>query len=196
MIIEICLVIVSCNLIFVKLMEYDLQNLAEILIVVVRDFYNSPFVLVFKILVGLYLLILLINIVLILILRDIPGQVRVGLRGEDMPLVSKSKMQKRWGAIRKRLTSGNTSQYKVAVIEADAIVEEILSGIGYKGANMTEMLVQVEPGRLDDHLESLQAVHLIRNRIVHELDFEIDESVAESVIGVYEKFLKYLEFLD
>ena len=177
-------------------MDYDFQNFVDLLYAAARDFYHSPFMLGIKILAALYLLILLIDIVLMLILRDVSQNIRVGLKGMDLPTVSKGKMQKRWDKVKNRLKDGNPSQYKVAIIEADAIAEEILGGIGYSGANMSEKLEQVKAGHLDEHLETLQEVHLLRNRIVHEANFEVDEAMAKAVIGVYENFLKYLEFLD
>jgi len=176
-------------------MEYFLQDL----LISIWDsgiwFYNSSLFLFIKIILGIYLAVVILDIILILILFDVPSQMRVGLRGMDVPLVTKSKMQKRWDKIKDRLKTGNISQYKVAIIEADALADEILGGIGYKGANMTEKLEQIEPTHIDDHLESLKGAHQVRNRIVHEENFEIDERLAKAVIGVYENFLKYLEYL-
>lgn len=176
-------------------MEYQIQNSLDVLFQLFNDFYASPFVLGVKILLGIYLAVLFIDIVLLLILRDVPAHFRVGMKGMDLPLVKKGKMEKRWEKVKLRLKSGNVSQYKVAIIEADAIADEILAGIGYAGKNMTERLESVGSAHLDDHLESLKGVHQIRNRIVHEADFEIDEKLATSVIEVYENFLRYLEFL-
>lgn len=105
-------------------------------------------------------------------------------------------MRKRWDAIKAKLVpENNEAQYKVAILEADAVVQEVLSGIGYKGANMSEQLDQVGTAHLDDHLEALRGVHEIRNRIVNEPDFVIDQRMAVAVVGVYENFLEYLEFL-
>lgn len=177
-------------------MSYDVINLVEFLLEMLKNFYNSPFVLVIKFLLGIYLAVLIIDIILLLILRDVPQDIRVGLRGMNIQVASKSKMQKRWDAIEKRLKGESVSQYKVAIIEADAIAEEVLDGIGYKGANMSEKLEQVGAAHLDDHLESLKGAHEIRNRVVHETDFEVDQRMAAAVVGVYENFLKYLEFLD
>ena len=176
-------------------MEYDIQSIIDFAYELLRNLYNSPFVLVIKILIGLYLAVVIIDIILLLVLRDVGWHLRVGLRGMDIPLASKSKMQKRWDKVKARLNSGSASQYKVAIIEADAIAEEMLTGIGYKGANMTEMLEQVESNHLDEHAEALKEAHVIRNRVVHELDFAVDQRMATAVVGVYENFLKYLEFL-
>jgi hypothetical protein len=148
-----------------------------------------------KIVLGIYLAVIFIDIILLLILRDVPANLRVGMKGMNLPTTSKNKMQKRWDKVMDRLKNGNPSQYKVAIIEADAIADEILDGIGYKGANMGEKLEQVGAAHLDDHLEALKGAHEIRNRIVHEIDFDVDERMATAVIGVYENFLKYLDFM-
>ncbi|MDD5397198.1 MAG: hypothetical protein PHW24_04020 [Candidatus Moranbacteria bacterium] len=177
-------------------MDYDIQNMADVAYEILRNFYHSPFMLGVKIFLGLYVAVLFVDIVLLLVLRDVGWHLRVGLKGMDVPLVSKSKMQKRWDKVKSRLQSDSPSQYKVAIIEADAIAEEILTGIGYKGANMGEKLEQIEPAHLDDHTEALKGAHEIRNRIVHEADFAVDARMAEAVVGVYENFLKYLDFLD
>lgn len=176
-------------------MLYSLQNFIASLPEMAVNFYNSSFFFAVKIILGIYLAVILLDIVLLLILRDVPSQIRVGLKGMDVPLTTKGKMQKRWDAVKKRLESKNASQYKVAIIEADTIADEILSGIGYKGANMAEKLEQIGSAHLDDHLEALKGAHQIRNRIVHEENFEIDQRLATAVLGVYENFLRYLEYL-
>ncbi|HPN55002.1 MAG TPA: hypothetical protein PLB52_03700 [Candidatus Moranbacteria bacterium] len=176
-------------------MDYAFQNFIVSLPEFFANFYNSQFMFFVKVFFGIYLIVIFIDIVLLIILHDVPEKIRVGLRGMDVPLVTKSKMQKRWDKIKERLKTKNVSQYKVAIIEADAVADEILGGIGYKGANMTEKLEQIEPAHIDDHLEALKGAHQIRNRIVHEENFEIDERLAKAVIGVYENFLKYLEYL-
>jgi len=176
-------------------MDFALQNVAVSLPDMVVGFFNSPFIFVLKILAGIYLAVIFVDIVLLLILRDIPEHLRVGIKGMNITTVTKNKMRKRWNKVESLLKSGNASEYKLAIIEADAIADEILAGIGYKGANMAEKLEQIGSAHLDDHLESLKGVHQIRNRIVHETDFEVDERLARTAVGVYENFLKYLELL-
>jgi hypothetical protein len=177
-------------------MSYDIENFVALLLEALTNFYHSPFVLFIKILIGIYLAVVFVDIVLLLILRDVAWHVRVGLKGMDLPIGAKSKLQKRWASVKSRLKSDSPSQFKVAIIEADAIAEEMLDKIGYKGANMSEKLEQVGEAHIDDHLEALKGAHKIRNQIVHELDFAIDKRMTEAVVGVYESFLKYLEFLD
>lgn len=177
-------------------MAYALQNFISNFPDMFMQFYNSPFVFVIKIIIGIYLAVLLANIVLLLILKDVPSQLRVGIKGMDLPLITKSKMRKRWEKVKQRLQNNNVSQYKIAIIEADAIADELLSSIGYKGSNMIERLEQVGTAHLDDHLEALKGAHQLRNRVVNETEFEVDERLAKAVVGVYENFLRYLELLD
>ena len=160
------------------------------------QFYNSPFVLVLKILIAIYVIIIFIDIILLLILRDVPSDLRKGMRGMDIPVISKKKMQKRWNAIRARLAGDDATQYKVAIIEADTLVDEILAGIGYQGQSMSEKFDKISPAHLDSHYEALKDVHNVRNRIVQEADFSLDKKTTEDVLVVYENFLKYLEYME
>lgn len=176
-------------------MDYDFQNLTLIILSDLKNFYNSPFVFAVKIFIGIYVAVLILDIILLLILRGVGSNIRTGLRGMDIPVTTPSKMRKRWDKILSRLADENVSQYKVAVIEADALADEILEKIGYDGANMTERLENIKPEQLDV-LDELKQVHEIRNRIIHEADFQLSKDQAKEVIGVYENFLRYLEFLD
>lgn len=176
-------------------MDYDITILFDDIVASWMSFYHSPIFLFLKIILGIYLAVVFADIVLLLILRDVPGHYRTGVKGANIPIVSKSKMQKRWNKVKERIKSDNPSQYKVAIIEADAIAEEILGGIGYGGENMSQKLEQVGEMHLDEHSQTLAEVHKLRNRIVHEADFEIDQEMASAAVQVYENFLKYLEFL-
>jgi hypothetical protein len=177
-------------------MSYDLQNFINAFPGMFVQFYNSPFVFFIKVFFGIYLAVLIANVIMLLILRDVPSQLRVGLKGMSVPLVTKRKMSKRWSKVTDRLKNNDISQYKVAIIEADAIADEMLSDIGYRGSNMMEKLDQVGTAHLDDHLEALKGAHQLRNRIVHEPELEVDERMARAIIGVYENFLRYLELLN
>ncbi|TAK95618.1 hypothetical protein EPO05_03590 [Patescibacteria group bacterium] len=157
-------------------------------------FYESPWVLAIKIFLGIYLAVVLMDIILLLIQRGIGGDYQMVTRGMKIPAVTASAMQKRWKKITDRLHSGSQSQYKVAVLEADTVVDEILKGIGYKGANMGERLDNIDPEHLETQPE-LKAAHQVRNRIVYESDFQIDQKTAAETVKVFEETLHRLEYL-
>ncbi|MEI7621919.1 MAG: hypothetical protein WCJ51_05290 [Candidatus Moraniibacteriota bacterium] len=177
-------------------MDYDFVILFEAFYGALAGFYHSPFVFGLKILLGIYCGVLFVDIVLLLILRDVAWHYRVGTKGENIPSVSVNKMRKRFDQIVARLESGNVSQYKVAIIEADALVAEMIGKLGYGGENLAQKLEQVGEMHMEGHKETLSDIHKLRNQIVQEADFEIDREAAENALHIYEDFLKYMQFLD
>lgn len=155
---------------------------------------DSSLFLFIKIFLMVYTIVLVIDLFFLLYFKGIGSDVRKGLTGMDMPYVSKGKMEKKWDKVKERLKTGSVSQYKVAILEADSIVDDIIGRIGHGGGNMTEKLEQLKAGQLD-YQEELLEVHQIRNKIVHDENFIVDRELAEKTVGVYEKFLRYLEFM-
>ena len=102
----------------------------------------------FEIFLGVYALVLLIDVILLVALRDMKSDLMKALYGAKRPIVSQGKTEKRWSDILARLESGNPSQYKAAVLEADAFADEMLKGIGYAGTNMKERLAQMKDGEV------------------------------------------------
>jgi hypothetical protein len=167
----------------------------EQFLIQVSNFYHSNFFSVVKLILGIYVAVLVIDIILIVILREPLKDIKTALKGSEFPLIRKSKMQRRWGKVVARLKSDNPSQYKAAILEADNIADEILAGIGYKGKNMAERLDQVKPAHLDNLSDDLRRTHEIRNRIIREKEFTLSREETSEIIGVYEKFLDNLEFI-
>ncbi len=159
--------------------------------------YNSAFFSVVEFLLGIYAVVLLADIILLLVQRGLSGDVRDTKLGMDVPaemITKKGKLRKKWDKITANLQSNNESLWKVAVIEGDNIIEDLIRRMKYKGENMTELLDGINPGQIDN-IEELRHAHTVRNRIIHEEDFKLDKSQAEEIIGYYENFLKYFEIL-
>ena len=167
----------------------------EQFLIQISNFYHSGTFGFIKFILGIYLLVLIVDIILIIILREPLKDLRTAIKGTEFPLVRKSKMQRRWEKVVARLKSDNPSQYKAAILEADNIADEILAGIGYKGKNMSEKMDQVKPAHLDNLSDDLRRTHEIRNRIIREKEFTLSREETEEIIGVYEKFLRNLEFV-
>jgi hypothetical protein len=159
----------------------------------VADFLSGSILFAFiKFFLFAYSIVLLADIVMMLILRGVSSDLKKTLYGTDRPFLSRSVMLKRWEKIAVRLESGNPSQYKVAILEADALADEILLGIGYNGSNMTERLSSIQEGQLETK-SLLEDAHAIRNRIVHEKDFVIERDETERLLGEYREFFDEVE---
>jgi hypothetical protein len=148
----------------------------------------------FEFFLAVYSLVLVIDLILVLFLRDIPGDLKKTLYGSVRPIVSQSKVGKRWEEILARLENGNPSQFKVAILEADALADEMLRGIGYEGKNMGERIVLIKDGELLS-LEKLRAAHAVRNQVIQNPDFSIGKEETEAILDQYRGLFEELELL-
>ena len=99
---------------------------------------------------------------------------------------------KQWAKVLKRLETGKEADYKLAVIEADGLLNDILKKMGYKGETMAKILEQLDSTVLPD-IEQIWEVHKIRNKVVHDPDYELSLEQARKVLGIYEKSFRTLE---
>jgi hypothetical protein len=176
----------------------NIPTIYPILIQEILNFYHSATFLVIKYIIGIYVLVVFVDLVLMLVQRGIGGNVRQILYGMNLPpeiTTKKIKMKARWNKIRKKLESGNEADYKVAIIEADSAINDLIRRMGYKGENMLERIKDIPAGQLDK-LDEIKEAHEIRNRIIHEEKFKVNRKDAEEVLGKYEHFLRHFEVLD
>ena len=101
-------------------------------------------------------------------------------------------VKRKWGAIEKRLKSGLESEYKLAVIEADDLLDKTLKQGGFKGDSLGERLDKMTKEILPNLEEVLEA-HKIRNNIVHDPNYKITLGEARRVISFFERALRSLE---
>ena len=92
--------------------------------------------------------------------------------------------------INKKLTSESPSDWKISVIEADKVLDRTLEQKGYAGTSLGDRLKQMVPADLPDIYEEVWEAHKIRNKIVHEPNFEITQSEARKLVGIYERAIK------
>ncbi len=102
---------------------------------------------------------------------------------------------KRWIRVNEHINSDIESDWRLAILEADLILEEILNKIGYKGETIGDKLKSVE--RSDFHtLDLAWEAHKIRNQIAHSgSDFRIDKNEARRVVGLYEAVFREFHFI-
>ncbi len=158
-------------------------------------FSQSYFFLAIKIFFGIYSVVLILDLILLFSLHDVSEfrkQRKFG--SEYVPSLSKSAMDKQWSKIEERLRSGSLSEYKVAILEADAIVEGILKDVGYNGgANMAQKIEKLGAAQPDD-AAMLSEAHQIRNRIIQEQDFHPDLEQTKKTLESYKDFLKKFDY--
>ncbi len=91
-----------------------------------------------------------------------------------------------WKHIRERLLSENSSDWKLAVIEADIYMDKCLDNNGFHGDTTGDKLKQVTADKLPS-IGIAWEVHKIRNRIAHDgADFVLTMPEARRLISYYE----------
>jgi len=102
------------------------------------------------------------------------------------------KAAKKWKKIIQRLESGAESEAKLAIIEADDLLNEILKRMGYEGETLGEKLKKVKKTILPNLDEVLEA-HKIKSDIVYDPSFRLTLEQAQKILAIYERALSNLE---
>jgi hypothetical protein len=101
----------------------------------------------------------------------------------------------RWSTVTKHMESENPNDWKQAIMEADIMLDDLLTNMGYRGESIGEKLKRVDPA----HFQTLQdawAAHLVRNRIAHDGSaFSINQMEARRTIQLYRKVFEEFYFI-
>jgi hypothetical protein len=98
----------------------------------------------------------------------------------------------RWHYILTLIESPNESDWRVAIIEADTMMEELLKNKGVPGDTMAELL---EAARSDGflHIQDAWDAHLIRNQIAHQgSEYPLSQVEARRAMKMYQNFFEEL----
>lgn len=83
--------------------------------------------------------------------------------------------------------SDNPNDWKLAIIEADIILDEILKQKGYVGNSLGERLRNIQPQQLNS-LDDAWEAHKVRNRIAHDgADFVLTKRMVHETISRYQR---------
>lgn len=95
--------------------------------------------------------------------------------------------------ILKHIDSDNPNDWKLAIIEADIILDEALKKAGYGGTSLGERLKSISPNQLNS-LDFAWQAHKVRNQIAHAgADFVLTHRLAEETIKKYKVVFNELE---
>ncbi|OHA92180.1 MAG: hypothetical protein A3J09_01715 [Candidatus Zambryskibacteria bacterium RIFCSPLOWO2_02_FULL_51_21] len=102
------------------------------------------------------------------------------------------KMAGKWERVMAHAYSANQADWRLAIMEADIMLDEALRAKGFAGDGVGEMLKGANLGDLVS-LDAAWDAHKVRNRIAHSGgDFELNERETRRVVGLFEAVLKEL----
>jgi len=100
----------------------------------------------------------------------------------------------RWNEIITHLDSARENDWKLAVLEADKLVDSALMRAGFAGDTFGDRLTNIQTGDLIS-LDGLWWAHKVRNRVAHELDYFLRYTEARQAVSYYEAALAELKFI-
>lgn len=91
------------------------------------------------------------------------------------------------------LESPSPNDWKLAIIEADIMLDELLKQRGFAGNTLGERLKSISPNQMESLSDAWEA-HKVRNRIAHDgADFVLTRRIAEDTINRYRRVLGELD---
>lgn len=107
---------------------------------------------------------------------------------------SQSFENKRWDTIVEYMLSEHPNDWRIAILEADIILNEILTKSGYTGDTVADKLKQVEKSDFQT-LENAWEAHKVRNKVVHDVDFVLSKREAKRIVKLYQSVFEEFEFI-
>jgi hypothetical protein len=103
-------------------------------------------------------------------------------------------VNKEWESIIKRLAIKDEANYKLAVIEADKLLDTVLKKLTIPGATMGERLKAIPVSQLPS-IDNVWQAHRLRNHLVHTTEFVLTEIKAKQAIDMYKQAFDELKVL-
>ena len=104
-------------------------------------------------------------------------------------------VNEKWQKVLVHINSENPSDWKLAILECDIMLSDILEKMGYMQPSIGDKLKSIEPSDFTN-IEAAWEAHKIRNEIAHEgSEFLINEREAKRVIGLYELVFREFEYI-
>ncbi len=101
-----------------------------------------------------------------------------------------SSADKRWEHIQSLSESATASDWRTAIIEADIMLDDLLTKQGYVGDNVGEKLKNADSTTFKTLQDAWEA-HKVRNQIAHQGSaFDLSDTIAQRTIARYENVFR------
>lgn len=109
--------------------------------------------------------------------------------------VGKRRRLRAWNQIIRRMRTDEMANWKAAVLEADRLMDDLLTGAGYRYPNADERFKEIKPEELSNAAQ-IQEAHRLRNRVAQEPDFAVTKEQTLEILRVYKKAFQEFGLLD
>jgi|GEM_PF-420126 len=98
----------------------------------------------------------------------------------------------RWQKITQQVQTDDENQWKIAIMDADILLDEILSEQGFAGATVGEKLQDARTSKRLTTIESAAEAHGVRNKLAHTGGYQLSGREAKTTIAKFERFFNEL----
>lgn len=102
----------------------------------------------------------------------------------NVKTIAKRRAIQAWRQVKERMARGTETNYKLAILEADRILDEVLKLMALPGQTMDERLSQVTTEHMAA-IEQLRRAHQVARRITIDPEFTVDATLGREVIKTY-----------
>lgn len=114
--------------------------------------------------------------------------------GEEEGKAYSTPQGEHWARVQKLFLSENPSDWKIAILEADIMLDDMVRRMGYAGDTLGECLKQIERSDFTT-LDLAWEAHNFRNKIAHEPDSSISRRDINRIIGFFEKVFREFSYI-
>lgn len=109
--------------------------------------------------------------------------------------IDETKRNPKWDKVLEHISSQNAGDWRLAILEADILLDELLDALKYRGESIGDKLKKIEASDFSTLALAWEA-HKIRNQVAHEgSEFLLSEREAKRVISLYEEVFKEFRFI-
>ncbi len=111
------------------------------------------------------------------------------------PERAKKEIGNEWQEVQKLIASENSSDWNMAVLRADTLLDDVLQYLGYEGATTKERLDTVDPLSIPS-LNRLWSAHRLRNAIAHDPSIPHTKETIAYALRTYETAFREMGVMD
>jgi hypothetical protein len=107
-----------------------------------------------------------------------------------------SRTQMRWHRIMEQIHSDNEQNWRLAILESDIMLNELLDVLGYRGETMGDKMRNVERADFNT-IDMAWEAHRARNKVAHEgTSLLLNAREARRILGLYEQVFREFRFVE
>ena len=104
------------------------------------------------------------------------------------------KIAGKWQKVQRRLETANEAEYKLAIIEADGMLNDILLRMNFRGETLGDRLKTLT-STIIPNLDDVWKAHQTRNNVVHDPDYRLTLQEAQKTLLIYQTTFTNLDLI-